>query len=63
MSFTPNWAAGLQLISPHYFCGVADDAESILEKHKLETQSCFGNRTSQKKLSLRFEDVQLSRKQ
>ena len=39
MSSIPNWTVGLHSISPHYFCGVVDDAESLLEKHKIETQS------------------------
>ena len=48
-SCKPAWAADLKPVGLHYYGGVVDDDEQILEKHKIATQSCFGTRTSSKK--------------
>ena len=42
----PLWASDLLSVGKHYFAGVVDDAEEVLEKHKLSTQCTFGTRTS-----------------
>ena len=34
----PLWASDLLSVGIHYFAGVVDDAEEVLEKHKLSTQ-------------------------
>ena len=33
-----QWASDLLSVGIHYFAGVVDDAEEVLEKHKLSTQ-------------------------
>lgn len=45
----PAWARDLKPVGLHYYGGVVNDGEEILEKHKIATQSCFGTRTSTKK--------------
>ena len=42
----PLWARDLSPIGLNYFGGVVDNAEEILENHKLSTQCSFGTRTS-----------------
>ena len=42
----PLWARDLSPVGLNYFGGVVDNAEVILEKHKLSTQCSFGTRTS-----------------
>ena len=45
----PVWATNLHPVGLHYYAGVVDDAEKLLESHKLATQSSFGTRSSTKK--------------
>ena len=45
----PAWATDLKPVGLHYYGGVVECGEEILEKHKIATQSCFGTRTSSKK--------------
>ena len=45
----------------HYYSGVVDDAEELLERHKVATQSSFGTRTSTKTqatLGINKENIQ-----
>ncbi len=50
-SCCPDWAQQLKSIGQHYYGGVVDDAESLLELHSRSTLSTFGTRTSVSKLS------------
>ena len=44
------WKEGLWAIVPSgYFAGVVDNVEEFLEKHKVETQACFGTKSSVKR--------------
>ena len=45
----PVWATNLHPVGLHYYAGVVDNAEELLESHKVATQSSFGTRTSTKK--------------
>ena len=49
MTCKPAWASNLKPVGLHYYGGIVDDGEAILEKHKIATQSCFGTRTSAKR--------------
>ena len=44
----PTWASTLCPVGLHYYSGVVDDAEELLERHKVATRSSFGTRTSTK---------------
>ena len=46
---TSHWKDGLHSIRPNYFGGIVSNADEVLEKHKVATQSCFGTRSSVKK--------------
>ena len=43
------WAINLHPVGLHYYAGVVDNAEELLESHKVATQSSFGTRISTKK--------------
>ena len=45
-SCCPEWANQLTSVGPHYFGGVVDDAEGLLELHSRSTMCTFGTRTS-----------------
>ncbi len=47
----PDWAKKFKPIGQHYYGGVVDDAESLLELHSRSTVSTFGTRTSVSKVS------------
>ena len=40
----PLWASELHPIGLHYYAGVVESAEDLLEKHKVATQCSFGTR-------------------
>ena len=42
----PTWASNLSKVGLHYYAGIAENAEEVLEKHKLATHSTFGTRSS-----------------
>ncbi len=42
----PLWASDLHPVGLHYYAGVVESAEELLEKHKVATQSSFGTRSS-----------------
>ena len=53
MEGSQQWTSHLNPVGLHYFGGVVEDAEEVLEQHRLATRSCFGTRTStQKKRTL-----------
>ena len=45
----PSWASTLKPVGVHYYGGVVDDAESLLELHTRCTMCTFGTRTSTSK--------------
>ena len=45
----PAWATDLHPVGLHYYAGVVNNAEELLESHKVATQSSFGTRSSTKK--------------
>ena len=45
----PSWASNLHPVGLHYYAGIVDNAEELMEEHKVATQSSFGTRTSTKK--------------
>ena len=45
----PSWASNLHPVGLHYYAGIVDNAEELMEEHKVETQSSFGTRGSTKK--------------
>ena len=45
----PLWASHLHPVGLHYYAGIVDSAEELIEKHKVATQSSFGTRSSTKK--------------
>ena len=42
----PTWASNLSKVGLHYYAGIVENAEKVLEKHKLATHSTFGTRSS-----------------
>ena len=48
----PSWASNLHPVGLHYYAGLVDNAQELLEEHKMATQSSFGTRTSTKKASI-----------
>ena len=42
----PTWASDLSTVGIHYYAGIVENAEEVLEKHKLPTHSTFGTRSS-----------------
>ena len=42
----PLWASELHPVGLHYYAGVVESAENLLEKHKVATQCSFGTRSS-----------------
>ena len=49
VSSKPFWASELHAFVLHCYTGVVNNAEDLLENHKLATQSCFGTRSSTNK--------------
>ena len=49
-SSKPPWACDLHPVGLHYYSGVFDDVEELLESHKIATQSSFGTRSSLKNM-------------
>ena len=45
----PAWAANLMPVGLNYYTGIVENAEDLLECHKVATQSSFGTRSSTKK--------------
>ena len=45
----PAWAIDLHPVALHYYAGVVDNVDDLLEKHKVATQTSFGTRSSTKK--------------
>lgn len=45
----PSWAGDLFPVGIHYYAGVVENAEQVMERHKVATQSSFGTRSSTKK--------------
>ena len=45
----PAWAANLKPVGLNYYVGIIENAEDLLEHHKVVTQSSFGTRSSTKK--------------
>ena len=45
----PLWASNLCSVGLHYYAGIVDNAEELMEEHNMATQSSFGTRTSTKK--------------
>ena len=45
-SCCPEWANQLTSVGPHYYGGVVDDAEGLVELHSRSTMCTFGTRTS-----------------
>ena len=45
----PVWATNLDPVGLHYYASVVDNAEDLLQSHKVATQSSFGTRISTKK--------------
>ena len=45
----PAWAANLLPVGLNYYAGIVENAEDLLESHKVATQSSFGTRSSTKK--------------
>ena len=46
MEKKPSWARDLSSVGINYYGGVVDNAEEIIEKHKVSTQCSFGTRSS-----------------
>ena len=44
-SSKPPWACDLHPVGLHYYSGVVDNVEELLESHKIATQSSFGTRS------------------
>ena len=42
----PPWAKQLKRVGKHYFSGLVDNADKLLEFHKRSTLCMFGTRTS-----------------
>ena len=42
----PIWAAELHPFCLNYYTGIVDNAEELVENHRLATRSCFGTRNS-----------------
>lgn len=42
----PFWASDLRLFGLNYYSGIVENAEELLESHKVATQSSFGTRSS-----------------
>ena len=40
------------IVPSGYFAGVVDNVEEILEKHKVETQACFGTRSLKREIKI-----------
>ena len=55
-SCCPEWANQLKPVGLHYFGGLVQDAESLLELHSRSTMCTFGTRTSVTKLSRPMSD-------
>ena len=47
----PVWATSFHPVGLHYYAGVVDNAEELLESHKVSMQSSFGTRSSAKKVT------------
>ena len=45
----PSWADHLSPVGLHYYAGVVENAEDLIERHKVATQCSFGTRSSTKK--------------
>ena len=45
----PSWTDHLSPVGLHYFAGVVENAEDLIERHKVATQCSFGTRSSTKK--------------
>ena len=45
----PSWADHLSPIGLHYYAGVVENVEELMERHKVATQCSFGTRSSTKK--------------
>ena len=45
-STKPIWAAELHPFGLNYYTSIVDNAEELVENHKLATRSCFGTRSS-----------------
>lgn len=50
-----GWKADLRPVGLHYYGGIVEDADQVLEKHKIATQACFGTRSSVKKTVVRSD--------
>ena len=55
MTSKTDWKADLRPVGLHYYGGIVEDAEQVLEKHKIATQTCFGTRSSVKKVVVRSD--------
>lgn len=55
MASIAGWKADLRPIGLHYYGGIVEDADQVLEKHKIATQACFGTRSSVKKTVVRSD--------
>ena len=49
MAEHPSWADHLFPVGLHYYAGVVENAEELMERHKVATQCSFGMRSSTKK--------------
>ena len=41
----PLWESDLHPVGQHYYAGIADNAEELMDEHKVATQGSFGPRT------------------
>ena len=55
MASLADWKADLRPVGLHYYGGIVEDADQVLERHKIATQACFGTQSSVKKTIVRSD--------